>query len=229
MKRSATIFVVVMIALLCVDRSSEAQVRRRLPAAAPPSAPAPKPTENDPLRTLVWDSAVEAGVNVRYWSVLAERAEAVEIKNRNWSIFTGVFCFAFPFIARQYFTGRFLSCVAVATEIASVLVFAWSMTLMLDSSATHSTLATIQSRWAVLKPELDELFKIAHTLPHEELQLRFDALKKAKQGIVPIEPEGKDEQLMHLSWVQEMHQRNVDPAWVAQVEKSRDVLKIQTN
>jgi hypothetical protein len=185
----------------------------------------PKAAATDPLRAMIWDEALDAGTNVRYWSALSEAAAHQEWITGLLSLGLLLFSIAFPFvIAPQIKSKKYRWLKIGLPELVGIIGFGFSLMIMLDQSATHNELSSIQSRWAVLKPELDELFEISHTLNRDELALRFEALKKARQAIVPIEPAGKDELLMHRSWVQEMHSRGIDPEYIAQVEKNRTKL-----
>lgn len=188
-------------------------------AAAPPVSPEPPiATTASPLRSMVWDEALDAGTNVRYWSTMSERAESKEWWAAFGSIVSGLFVFAFPYLIAPHLKAKKWRWLTVGVpEIIGVVAFGFSLMSMFEKSETHQELTSIHGRWATLKPELDELFDVSHTLTEDELELRFDALQKAKQAIVPIEPAETDEDLMHQSWREEMHARNRDD-WVAQVD-----------
>jgi hypothetical protein len=202
-----------LLVLLATCAANSSAAREQQPE--PPQAGA-----SDPLRGMVWNEALDAGTNVRYWSTLAERASDSERTTRIWSIVTGVFCFAFPFISRQYATGAVSKFFSAIAEIVGVIAFGCLLFSMLNTAATYNDLSGIHGRWATLAPELKELFDVADTLKHDELQLRYDALMTAKQAIVPVEPAETDHELMHQSWRAEMHARDQDE-WAAQVEAKK--------
>jgi hypothetical protein len=201
-------------------------------AAVKPPEP-PKISDDDPLRKMIWNEALNAGTNVRYWSALSDSASNTELVYRWLSIGFGLFCFAFPFISRHYFAGdkavNAAKYLAAGGELIGVIVFGCSLMSMLNQRENYNDLATLEKRWATIKPEYDNLFNTLPVLTQQEAQVRFDALQKAKQAIVPMEPAGTNEVVMHKAWVKEMFARGVDPEYIAKVEAGRKKLNLQPN
>lgn len=197
-------------------------------AIAQPPAPAA-----GSLRETIWNEACDAGTNIRYWSELADRASNIEWWARFWAIASGVFSFAFPLTLAPYLKSRKLKPWAWATvgvpELVGAVAFGYSLFQMLDKADEYKDLAAIHSRWATLARELDRLFAESSRIPQDKLEVRLDILQKQRQAIESIEPAGKDEALMHHSWVQEMHSRKVDPEYIAEVKKNRERFRLNPN
>jgi hypothetical protein len=213
MQRRTIISCIVLLAALAYSENGQAAPR---PTPAPPQADA---AADDAMRKMAWNEALNAGTNVRYWSTLAERADAAEHTALVWSICSIVFCLVFPYVGREYLKGDSLKYVGAVSEIAGILLCAWSLVDLLDHKSHSLELASIESRWTMLKPEFDELFNMSDTLSSDQLAVRFHALKAVKEAIV--EPTGKDKSVMHQAWIEEMHARAVDPEYVAKVNKDR--------
>jgi hypothetical protein len=208
MTRHASTAIIAAVLSLIVDSVCMADDKTPMP-------PVPA-QQNNAEFAAIWKADIEAHTNIRYWSVLAGRAQTHEWWIRTLTVLLGVGGVALTTLPRSFGLGGKKSKWWTLGVIDSIglLILAASLLLFLNAASTSGELATFAKRWTALADQWEALFNERVDISDVELKARADSLRMQQSQIEQSEPEPTDHALLHQAWLVEMHARGLDD-WAA--------------
>ncbi len=158
-------------------------------------------------REQVWSELLDAGQNVRYWSLLAGQSQDTE---RIWKYLiagSGIAAIALPWLLRDFQKAKVI---IGFCELAAVVAFAVSIYGLLCTSPNYQELSGLEKQWSSLETQWDALFHNVESLPVDQAKATIANLLTQRQDIENREPSETDHDIMRQAFVYEMHRMDQD-------------------